>query len=91
MKFSAYVRDVIRREIATDGTVAASASIGIADGVYAATIRDDVVALANDLVQLGFAVAMLERRVTRRRRIHTRALIAQALERLQRVTGVPRC
>jgi hypothetical protein len=75
----------------SDGGVGAPRSIGIADGVYAATIRDDVVSLANDLAQLGFAVAMLERRLTRRRRAHTRELIAQAIERLQRISGVSQC
>jgi hypothetical protein len=91
MTFSAYVRDVLRKAMSGETNVAAPKTIGITDNVYAPTIRDDVVVLANQLTQLAFAVAMLERRLTRRRRVHTRALIAQAVEQLQRISGVPRC
>ena len=83
------LRQGLRKVLAEDPAVAPP-SIGILDGVYGATIRDDVVALANALVALGFVVGVLEHHMTRRRREHARAMLADTMGLLQRVTGCAR-
>jgi len=44
-------------------------SIGIVNGIYPATINDDVVALSNAVVALGYVVALLEGHLSRPRRL----------------------
>lgn len=53
---SHFIIDAIRRQVLSDGGVEIPTSLGIADGVYAATVHDDVVALANHLAALEFVV-----------------------------------
>lgn len=80
------LRQGLRKVLAEDpGT--APPSIGILDGVYGTTIRDDVVALANALIALGFVVGVLDHHMTRRRREHARAVLADTMRQLQKLTG----
>lgn len=88
---SSVMRDAIRRALADSKTVAPGSYGGIVEGIFSETIREDVVELANHLVALAFAVAMLDQHVTRRRRSHARLLIEKSLSRLQTIAGGITC
>ena len=66
-------------------------SIGIVNGIYPATINDDVVALSNALVKLGETVAVLEGHMSRSRRLEARAQLNETITLLGRIAGVTRC
>lgn len=62
-------------------------SIGVVDGVYAATVHDDVVALSNSLSTLAYAVGALDQHLTRAKRVHVRLLLREAISELQAIAG----
>lgn len=87
---SALLREGLQKVLAEHRDVVPP-SIGIVNGIYPATINDDVVALSNALVDLGHVVAVLEGHMSRSRRLKARAQLNETLALLQRITGVTRC
>ena len=65
-------------------------SIGIVNGIYPATINDDVVALSNAVVALGYVVELLEGQLSRPRRLEARKQLAETIRQLQRIAGLKR-
>ena len=53
---SEVIRKAVQQFVARNGSVQVPASLGVVDGIYQATIHDDVVELANQLWALKFAM-----------------------------------
>lgn len=53
---SEVIRKAIQQFVARNGSVQVPASLGVVDGIYQATIHDDVVELSNQLRALEFAL-----------------------------------
>ena len=87
---SALLREGLQRVLAEHRDVVPP-SIGIVNGIYPATINDDVVALSNALVKLGHLVAVLEGHLSRSRRLEARAQLNETMGLLERIAGVIRC
>jgi len=62
-------------------------SIGIVDGIYPASIHDDVASLSNAVVALGYVVQTLEKHVSRARRLEARAQLADVVDQLLKIAG----
>lgn len=59
---SHYIITALREHMAREGDAKCPTSLGVADGIYGATIHDDVVALANQLAAFEFlALRALDR------------------------------
>jgi hypothetical protein len=84
------LRHGVRHVLASDPNIAPP-SIGIVDGVYGATIHDDVVALANSLASLSYVVGLLEQHISRGRRQHARAMLCDTIGQLEAVAGRLSC
>lgn len=91
LKLAALIREAIRQFIGAQQGAARRASIGIADGVFAPDIVDDVVELANQVVAVGYAAAAMEARLTRRRRAHVRLLLQESMAKLSTIAGGAPC
>lgn len=87
---STLLREGLQKVLAEDRDVVPP-SIGIVNGIYPATINDDVVALSNALVKLGNLVAVLEGHMSRPRRLEARAQLNETITLLGRIAGVIRC
>lgn len=73
---SQLVRKAVQEYLARQGDLEIPPSIGVIDGVYPATMHDDVVELSNMFVTLGFAVRSFEQsRMTQHRRRQLRAML----------------
>jgi hypothetical protein len=75
------------QRILAEGTHGVPPSLGIADGIYAPTLHDDVVTLSNLVIALGYVVQTLDGRVTRSRRSEARDQLADVMAQLQRIAG----
>jgi hypothetical protein len=90
MSRSHFIISAIRRQVLNDGGAQIPTSLGIADGVYAATVHDDVVALANHLVALEYVVLRLLGRLPQDRDAeHLRLLLADARQSIRIAAGSP--
>ena len=87
---SALLREGLQKVLAEHRDVVPP-SIGIVNGIYPATINDDVVALSNAVVRLGHLVAVLEGHLSRSRRLEARAQLNETIALLERVAGVTGC
>lgn len=90
VSLSHLLRTMAQKVLAEDGGKTIPASVGIVDGIYPATIHDDVVTLSNMVVALGFVVETLDGHASRNRRLEARAQLKDVLEQLQNITGRPR-
>ena len=87
---SVLLREGLQKVLAEDRDVVPP-SIGIVNGIYPATINDDVVALSNAVVALGYVVALLEGHLSRPRRLQARAQLSETIAQLESIAGRPRC
>nr|WP_315186469.1 hypothetical protein [uncultured Albidiferax sp.] len=90
VSLSHLLRTMAQKALAEDGGEAIPSTVGIVDGIYPATIHDDVVALSNIVIALGFVVETLDGHVSRNRRLEARAQLTDVLEQLQKIAGGPR-
>lgn len=90
VSLSHLLRTMAQKALAEDGGEAIPPTVGIVDGIYPATIHDDVVTLSNMVVALGFVVETLDGHASRNRRLKARAQLKDVLEQLQNITGRPR-
>ena len=86
----ALLREGLQKVLAEDREVVPP-SIGIVNGIYPATIQDDVVALSNAVVSLGYIVALLQGHLSRPRRLQARAQLGETIDLLQSIAGRTRC
>lgn len=61
---SEVIRNAIQQYVARNGSVQVPASLGVVDGIYQASIHDDVVELANQLRALEFALRSIAGQIT---------------------------
>ena len=76
--------------MAEDGGESIPPTVGIVDGIYPATIHDDVVTLSNLVIALGFVVETLDGYASRNRKLEARAQLKDVLEQLRKIAGRPR-
>lgn len=85
---SELIRLAIQRHLGRQGKVKIPPTIGIVNGVYPATIHDDVVTLANLTVELGFMLQQFEQsRMTLKRRRDLRAMLNELISKLNDISG----
>lgn len=83
---SVLLREGLQKVLAEDREVVPP-SIGIVNGIYPATIEDDVVTLSNAVVSLGYVVALLEGHLSRPRRLQARKQLGETIAFLQSIAG----
>ncbi|GKS85502.1 hypothetical protein AVMA1855_15140 [Acidovorax sp. SUPP1855] len=88
VSLSHLLRAMAQKALAEDGSI--PPTVGIVDGIYPATIHDDVVTLSNLVIALGFVVETLDGYASRNRKLEARAQLKDVLEQLQKITGRPR-
>lgn len=60
VSLSHLLRAMAQKALAEDSDEAIPSTVGIVDGIYPATIHDDVVTLSNQVIALGFVVETLD-------------------------------
>lgn len=90
VSLSHLLRTMAQKALAEDGGEAIPPTVGIVDGIYPATIHDDVVTLSNLVIALGFVVETLDGHASRNRRLEARGQLKDVLEQLRKITGRPR-
>lgn len=81
------IRRGIRMLLGSQSKKFIPASIGVVDGVYSATVHDDIVELSNMLSKLAYAVGILEQHITRTKRSHVRVLLRETISQLEVISG----
>ena len=90
VSLSHLLRAMAQKALAEDSDEAIPSTVGIVDGIYPATIHDDVVTLSNQVIALGFVVETLDGYASRNRKLEARAQLKDVLEQLRKIAGRPR-
>lgn len=90
VSLSHLLRAMAQKALAEDGGESILPTVGIVDGIYPATIHDDVVTLSNLVIALGFVVETLDGYASRNRKLEARAQLKDVLEQLRKIAGRPR-